>query len=264
MSKQQISFFAAIIFLIANFAIVALVADNHNLTNISWVLYVLGFASTFILQKQIARDFTLIYVGLAIIKIAPISTKLDNASCAYMGIALMASLVIPRLVSKFVYKEPFPILPSNNYKFLSLKTLGLVVFGIIAAAIVLPFYYSNTGAYSNWYITNETEILLKLLFGVILVGIWDELFFINTVYRLLRRHMGYLLACLLQAILFASVLYELGFTSWGYFMIFIFAFIQGSIFERTRSMPLLITLHVLVDVVLFVALVEAAIPGMLL
>jgi len=71
-----------------------------------------------------------------------------------------------------------------------------------------------------------------------------------------RRYLPFATANLLQAVLFTSFLFELGFTGWGPVMIFIFAVIQGVVFRKTDSLFYVITIHLTLDFILFLALVN--------
>ena len=93
--------------------------------------------------------------------------------------------------------------------------------------------------------------------GVGAVGIWDELFFICTVFTLLRRHFPVWQANLLQAVIFVSFLWELGYRAWGPLLTIPFALLQGWLFAKTRSLGYVLTVHLLFDAIVFLAIVHA-------
>ena len=93
------------------------------------------------------------------------------------------------------------------------------------------------------------------------VGTWDELFFICTCFALLRRHFGVWTANLLQATIFVSFLWELGYQAWGPLLTAPFALLQGWLFARTGSLLYVLIVHLLFDVVVFLAIVHARHPG---
>ena len=80
------------------------------------------------------------------------------------------------------------------------------------------------------------DLIARLFVGVGGVGIWDELFFICTVFALLRRHFRFWQANVLQTIVFVSFLWELGYQAWGPLLTIPFALLQGFIFMKTRSL----------------------------
>ena len=94
--------------------------------------------------------------------------------------------------------------------------------------------------------------MTRLFIGVNAVGLWDELFFICTVFTLLRRHFPTVAGQSPQAMVFVSFLWELGYQSWGPLLTFPFALVQGYIFNRTRSLPYVVSVHLIFDCVLLV------------
>ena len=89
------------------------------------------------------------------------------------------------------------------------------------------------------------------------VGTWDALFFICTVFALLRRHVADGAANVLQAVVFVSFLWELGYQRWGPLLTFPFALLQGYIFTKTRSLTYVVIVHLLFDAIVFLAIVHA-------
>ena len=70
-------------------------------------------------------------------------------------------------------------------------------------------------------------------------------------------------ANILQAIIFVSFLWELGYQAWGPFLTTIFALVQGYLFNRTRSLLYVVSVHLIFDCVLWGILVHAHNPGWL-
>jgi membrane protease YdiL (CAAX protease family) len=136
------------------------------------------------------------------------------------------------------------------------------MFSVVALAwFIMPFYFINSGTYLNWPAPQEPSELARLFVGVNAVGLWDELFFICGVFTLLRRHFPTWQANLLQAVIFVSFLWELGYASWGPFLTYTFALVQGYLFARTRSLPYVLCTHLIFDCVLWLILVHAHNPG---
>ena len=59
---------------------------------------------------------------------------------------------------------------------------------VVMGYALLPAYMVNTGVYGNWPAVFP-EGIFRLFLGTNVLGIWDELFFICTVFVLLRRHL---------------------------------------------------------------------------
>ncbi len=208
------------------------------------------------------RDLSLIAIGLGIVRTVPLAAELDDWAMVRFALALGGAVVVPYLVSRFVYRDRatgFPWRGGGGW--------GRLHWGWLAAVLVLgwailPFYFIGSGAYENWPVVDTPELIARLFVGVGAVGIWDELFFICTVFAVLLRHFPAWAANLLQAVVFVSFLWELGYRSWGPLLTIPFALMQGYIFLRTRSLAYVVTVHLLFDAVVFLVLVYAHNPGM--
>ncbi len=82
------------------------------------------------------------------------------------------------------------------------------------------------------------------------------MFFICTVFAIYRRHFPLWQANLLQAMVFVSFLWELGYQSWGPLLTIPFALVQGAIFQLTKNLAYVITVHLLFDLVVFLVLIH--------
>jgi len=210
-----------------------------------------------IADRALLRDLALIATGVVIVSTVPLNADLGLSHMAVMGTALILAVAIPYLVSRFVYRDHavrFPVNTGQRWTRIEYLYLGLVVF---LGWAILPVYLISTGVYQNWPNALEPDVFVRLFVGVNAVGIWDELFFICTTFTLLRRHFPDWQANLLQAVIFSSFLWEIGYESWGPLLTFPFALLQGYTFKRTRSLSYVVTVHLIFDFVLFLALVHA-------
>lgn len=214
-------------------------------------------------QPSLTRDLSLIALGLLIVSIIPLAAELDDLAMLRFTLALGGAVAAPYLVSRYVFRDraiSFPWRARRRWG--RLQWIWLVA--VLALGwLILPFYFITSGVYQNWPVVDSPELITRLFVGVGAVGIWDELFFICTVFALLRRHFPDVLANALQAIVFVSFLWELGYRAWGPVLTIPFAFLQGFIFLRTHSLAYVVTVHLLFDAVVFGVLVHAHNPGLL-
>lgn len=220
---------------------------------------------------SLLRDLSLIALGLAIIRIIPLAAELSTLAMLRFTLALGGAVAAPYLVSRFIYRDRAIGFPwrarHGSTGHLLPQRWGRWHWGWLAAVVVLgwlilPFYFISSGVYANWPEVTTPDLIARLFIGVNAVGIWDELFFICTVFVLLMRHFRPALANLLQAVVFVSFLWELGYQAWGPLLTVPFALVQGFIFLRTRSLTYVVTVHLLFDAVVFLVLVYAHNPGM--
>ena len=211
---------------------------------------------------SIARDVFLIALGQFVVSLIPLKAELDNAAFVRFTLALGGAVVLPYVLSRFVFRDRaigFPWRGGGRWAWWQWAWLvGVIVLGWL----ILPFYFVTSGVYTNWPVVDTPELIGRLFVGVGAVGIWDELFFVCTVFVLLRRHFPDVTANVLQAVVFVSFLWELGYQAWGPVLTIPFALVQGFLFLRTRSLWYVVTVHLLFDAVVFGVLVHAHNPGL--
>ncbi|NYF15936.1 membrane protease YdiL (CAAX protease family) [Microbacterium sp. AK009] len=211
----------------------------------------------------ILRDLSLIAAGLLIVSAIPLKAELDNIAMLRFTVALGGAVLVPYLISRFVYRDYAIRFPWRGGGRWTALQWGWLVGVLVLGWLILPFYFITSGVYQNWPVVDTPDLVARLFVGVGAVGIWDELFFICTCFALLRRHFPDVQANALQAIIFVSFLWELGYRAWGPVLTIPFALLQGYIFMRTRSLAYVVTVHLLFDAVVFAVLVHAHNPGLL-
>lgn len=229
---------------------------------LGWALLLAGVVSAWFVDRRLAKDLALIAVGMAIVRAIPLHAELDNAAMVRFALALGGAVLVPYLISRFVYRDHairFPWRSGERWNRWQWIWLGSV---LALGWLVLPFYFITSGVYLNWPVVDTPDLVARLFVGVGAVGIWDELFFICTVFALLRRHFADLTANLLQAVVFVSFLWELGYQAWGPLLTIPFALLQGWIFLKTRSLAYVVTVHLLFDAVVFAVIVYAHNPDL--
>jgi membrane protease YdiL (CAAX protease family) len=228
-----------------------------QLKPLGWILLVAATLSLLLADKPFAKDVLLVNVSLAILGITPITTDVSYSHMLIMGGALTLAVVIPYCISRFLYKDYLVRFPFHHGRSWYKLEIAYIIVAALISYILIPFYLVHTGAYLNWPSDSDTSSIVRLFIGTNALGIWDELFFISTVLGIFRHYFKFFFANLFQAVLFTSFLYELGFTGWGPAMIFWFALLQGYVFSKTKSLLYVITIHLTVDIVLFLALLHA-------
>jgi len=229
---------------------------------VGYALIVAGLVVAAVADRQLLRHLSLIAAGLVVISTMSLEADLSNAGMARFAVTLSAAVALPYAISRWWYREDiirFPVGTGNRWSRFEFGYLALVV---VAGYLVLPVYFLGSGAYRNWPESSGTDEIIRLFIGVNAVGLWDELFFICIVFALLRHHFPFWQANVLQSVVFVSFLWELGYRSWGPLLTVPFALLQGYIFQRTRSLPYVVTVHLTFDVIIFGILVHAYNPDL--
>ena len=214
-------------------------AENH----LGYGILALGLVTAAFIDRALLRHLALVAAGMVIISAVPLNADLSTQHIVLMGGALALAVLVPWLVSRFVYGERiirFPVKTGRKWPLTAkLYLAGVVVLGYF----ILPAYLIRTGVYQNWPDATDPAIFWRLFLGVNAVGIWDELFFICTAFTLLRQHFPDWLANILQAVIFSSFLWEIGYQSWGPLLTFPFALLQGYTFKLTKSLTYVVAVH---------------------
>ncbi|MGW8484170.1 CPBP family intramembrane glutamic endopeptidase [Microbacterium sp. NPDC055903] len=238
---------------------------------LGWLLLAAGIALAGMQERKrvtasdpsLTRDLSLIAIGMLVVSAIPLAAELDDLAMLRFTIALGGAVAVPYLISRFVYRDRAISFPWRTGRRWGRLHWGWLIAVLVLGWLILPFYFITSGVYLNWPVVDTPDLIARLFVGVGAVGIWDELFFICTVFALLRRHLPDGLANVLQAVVFVSFLWELGYRAWGPVLTIPFALLQGFIFLRTHSLAYVVTVHLLFDAVVFGVLVHAHNPGLL-
>jgi membrane protease YdiL (CAAX protease family) len=209
------------------------------------------------------RDLLLIAVGMVIVSTISVEANIGWVNFFLLGFVLAAAVAVPYVLSRFVFKD-YVIRFKWRGGWPWSRTQWVYLAVVLALGwLVLPFYFISTGVYLNWPAVTQWHEIGRLFVGVNAVGTWDELFFILTVFVLYKRHFPVWQANILQAIIFVSFLWELGYQAWGPLLTIPFALLQGWIYSQTKSLPYVLTVHLLFDAIVFLVIVHARNPGAL-
>lgn len=225
-----------------------------------WIVCLLGLCVLGWCKRDFAKHIALIYLSLGLLAITPITTDISYWHMLEMSLTLGLAVAIPYMVSRYVFKDNVVHFKWHHGRKWLNKEILYIGFTAVVAYFLLPFYLRNSGAYINWSVSPGLSNIIRLFIGTNGLGIWDELFFVSTVLGILRKYVSFTWANLIQSVLFTSFLFELGFTGWGPLMIWPFALIQGYVFKQTDSLFYVITIHLTLDFILFLALINAHHP----
>lgn len=152
---------------------------------------------------------------VGVLALAPISTELDMPHFLTLTVFLLAVAIFPTVILR--HSDPGVI----EWRFLSRKIFArdpiyvAISFPLAWAIIYVYFVVLNPWMPAQWAMPAEYDAgwAWRLIIGINLVGVWDELFFINTVYGILRSLFPAQTANLVQAVIYTSVLNRMAFAS---------------------------------------------------
>lgn len=206
-----------------------------------------------------------VLLGLVVLlACAPIRTGTDPKHMATLGLFFLAVVVLPGLVLHRT--DPGVIAWRIFPRHLRWRDLVYVAVSVPLAMGVLHlwFFRINPELPTHWALPAipDPDQTRRLIVGINLVGIWDELFFINTVYGILRSIFPTRVATAVQALVYASVLYTMAFTGIGPLVVYLFALTQGAMYEGSRSLLWVLIVHLIVDLFLVAAILHFYYPHM--
>ncbi len=214
-------------------------------------------------DPRLQRNMGLLLGCIAVLAVAPIHTGLEPIHFATLGIPLLAVVLGPWLVLHRLAPDearwrfwPRPVHRRD-------VAYTLVSVPLAWAIIELYFFHLNPELPTHWPLppTWDAGAVRRLTLGINAVGIFDELFFINTCYVLLRQLFPARVANAAQAVVYTSVLYHMAFTGWGIVIVYLFALTQGVMYEKSRVLLWVLIVHLIVDMFLVLAIVGHAWPG---
>ena len=229
---------------------------------LGWILLTASFLLLRFIDYEFQRYFILVIASTAVLGLAPIGTSTGLPFAFYMGLGLFGAVAIPYLVTKYLYKSDTIRFPSLKEKGWSKKRFGYLLLTAFIAWLIFPILLRSDSIYLNWDLQPGFWYLFEAYMGLNAVGIWDELFFIITLFAIFLRFFPFVAANIFQAVFFTSFLYAVGFESWSFIVIFFFALLQGYIYSKTKSLLFILAIHLTIDLVLHLALVHLHYPNL--
>ncbi len=212
-------------------------------------------------EGKLRRRLAVILGTVAILAATDINTSTSDRNFLQLGIPFFLVILLPAIALRWT--DPgvirYRMLP-RNWRW---ADIIYTVISIPLAWLVLEFYWwVNPELYQNWALPPEPdrEEINRLFIGINAVGIWDELFFVNTVFAVLRSLFPYLVANAVQAVIYTSVLYDMAFDGIGPLIVYAFAWTQGSMFEKSEGLIWVLIVHLIVDFFLIAAIVSSYYP----
>ena len=264
---SSISYLTLILLLISVILLIPLARPILSLdTNVRIAIGIftsLGFIYFCLQESKERKDkYLALAISMAILAMSAINTSLVTTHIIAIGASFISVLILPTLIIKDKTIIHFKLLPNRLDKF----DLIYTVISIPLAYFAFKLYFENLSPQIpyNWVLPgkpNNNE-LVKLFMGINAVGIWDELFFINISFAILRSLFPFRIANAAQAVIYTAVLYDMAFAGWGPVFIFLLAITQGAMFERSKVLIWVLIVHLIVDFFLFQAIVQAHYPDL--
>lgn len=245
---------------------------------LGWVLLAAAMASAWMLERRasaplevlpgrtrppsLLRDLSLIAAGLLVVSVIPLKAELDNVAFVRFTLGLGGAVVVPYVISRFVYRDRaigFPWRGGGRWTTFQWAWLASV---LVLGWLILPFYFITSGVYLNWPVVNTPSSSAGCSSGSAPSASGMSCSSSAPSSRCCagtspsgRR------TCCRPSCSCRSCGTRL--PRVGPLLTIPFALLQGFIFLRTRSLAYVVTVHLLFDAVVFLVLVHAHNPGVL-
>ena len=212
-------------------------------------------------ERAVRRRMGTLFGCVALLAVCNINTSTEMWNFVQLGSVFGIVIVVPPLVLR--RSDPGVV----RYRFIPLRwrwaDVIYTVLSVPLAWLVLKGYWAvNPDLHMQWSLPpafDEREVR-RLFIGINAVGIWDELFFVNTVFGVLRSLFRFPVANAVQAVVYMAVLYDMAFIGIGPLVVYAFAWTQGSMYEKSEGLLWVLVVHLIVDFFLVAAIVQSYYP----
>jgi hypothetical protein len=213
-------------------------------------------------EPALRRRMGVLMACVAILAVAPIDTDTSPIKFLTLGGSFLAVVLLPAIV--LGRTDPGVIRYRIWPRRLRWIDLFYVAISIPLAKYILQWYFGfNDFMPLKWPLPGqpETEAMGRLFWGINGVGVWDELFFVNLSFAILRSLFGFRIANPVQAVLYTAVLFDMAFAGIGPLLVYLFAITQGSMFEESENLLYVLVVHLIVDYFLYWEIIAGHYPG---
>lgn len=217
-------------------------------------------------EPKLRRRLAILLGCVILLGAIDINPALSNENFLALGIPFTLVIVLPAVIQHFGDRGAI------RYRFWPVHwrraDVIYTILSIPLAWLVLKSYewgnrfLFDDELFRHWVLPPEPDAgaIRRLFIGINLVGIWDELFFVNTCFALLRSLFAFRVANAIQAVIYTAVLFDMAFTGCGMVIVFLFAWTQGAMFEKSESLLWVLIVHLIVDYFLVAFIVQTYYP----
>lgn len=223
----------------------------------AWIFWAVTAAAIVYTKLHKTSHIGLIAIGLALMLATPVGTTISWSHVILMTTGMVLAVIVPYGISRRYFKDPLIHFNLNVRRKWSVRELGYIIFAVVGSAVCLTLYFATTNAHENWPMVTLSDVII-IFTCVMIVGIWEEFFFIGVVYSILQRILPQVWAIILQAVFFSAFLFQIGFREWSVPFLFMYAMFQAYVFYKTKTLLVTLIIHILVDLIVFANLFLAA------
>ncbi|MDF1860046.1 MAG: CPBP family glutamic-type intramembrane protease [Verrucomicrobiales bacterium] len=218
-------------------------------------------------EVKLRRRMGILLGCVILLGICDINPSLADENFLQVGIPFTLVILLPGIIQQFGDRGiiRYRFWPKVWRK----HDIIYTILSIPLAWVVLKSYewgnrtFFEDELFRSWVLPPDPDAneIRRLFIGINLVGVWDELFFVNVCFAMLRSLFQFRLANAVQAVIYTAVLYDMAFDGCGVLIVFAFAWTQGAMFEKSESLLWVLIVHLIVDYFLVAMIVQTYYPG---
>lgn len=206
-------------------------------------------------DRRFIRRMAVLLFAIVVLTLSPINTDTGNHHFARLGSIFLFLVIGPAL---FFLKTDRSVVRFQFWprRFRWIDIIYTLVSVPIAYYGINLYFWINPDMPLQWPLPDVKDAgeSWRLIWGINGVGIWDELFFVNTVFVILRSVFPLHWANIAQAVVYTAVLNDMAFVGVGPLFVYYFALTQGTMMEKSDCLLYVLLVHVIVDVFLLEAI----------
>jgi hypothetical protein len=126
----------------------------------------LSLLTAAVVDREFVRHLAVVAAGIVIISLVPLNADMSIPHMTLMGGALALAVLVPWLVSRFVYREKIIKFPVNTGRKWPLSAKLYLIAVVALGYLILPVYLIRTDVYQNWPDASDPTIFWRLFLGV--------------------------------------------------------------------------------------------------
>lgn len=189
-----------------------------------------------------------------ILAATPVQTSTELLPGTIMLIGMCVAMLLPFVVQRAIRADDEAALrlkaPMRSF---TRREWQYIMTGLAVVVPWLVIYFITSSVEQYWSIQTATDAWLT--FGAIMmIGAWEEVFFIAAIMGMLRQCMPFWWANVIQGVLFTAFLWQVGFREWGTVFLITYCLYQGYVYAKTKNLWVTLLIHAVVDVAVFLLL----------
>lgn len=223
------------------------------------LVWVAAYSAVVATPESRRRHLALVATMLLVLGISPLGTSTEINPGAIMTLGMLVAVGLPFLVQKLSKADADLLHLRLRWGWPTRHEWGYIAFAACLTSPVIVLYFLTSGAGHGWHMESLGDTLVSFA-AIMIIGAWEEVFFIAAIFGVLRKYLPYRVANILQASAFTMFLYAFGFDGWVLIFVLWYTYYQGFVYYKTGNLLVTLIIHAIVDLCVFLAILFSIQP----